>query len=68
MSRQHFSSSYFSYVSKQLQTCGVNCLCINQGLGTVFYGVSLRIMPLLVASQISRSPAAAKVARLATAR
>ena len=63
-----FSSSYFSYVSMQLQAYDVNCLCINQELGTLFYGVSLRIMPLSVASQISRSPAAAMVVRLATAR
>ena len=63
-----FSSSYFSHVSSQLQTCDVNCLCINQEMETLFYCVSFRIMPLSVASHISRSPAAAMVVRLATAR
>ena len=63
-----FSSSYLGHVSKQLQKCDVNCLCINQELGTLFYCVSFRIMPLSVASQISRSPAADMVVRLATAR
>ena len=46
----------------------MNCLWINRGLGIVFYGVSFRIMPLSVASQISWSPTADRVVRIATAR
>ena len=46
----------------------VNWLWINQEPGILFYCVSFRIMPLSVASQMSPSPAAAMVVRLATAR
>jgi hypothetical protein len=49
-------------------TSPVNWLCIKQRPPTLFYRISLRIMPLSVAMNRSWSPAPASMVRLATAR